>query len=114
MVPGHIPCEAAGIRAIVVATIGHGRRVDALVAGILGLCQALELVTVAEGIEQKSQLDRLETLGCQVGQGYLFARPVPAAEFVAQLTTTHKLVRRRVSRVGLAGLVPLKPAAAAT
>jgi EAL domain-containing protein (putative c-di-GMP-specific phosphodiesterase class I) len=33
---------------------------------------------VAEGVETVDQLDQLRQLGCELGQGYLFSRPVPA------------------------------------
>ncbi len=61
---------------------GHG---DALLQGILALCDGLELLTVAEGIEEPSQLARVRALGCRFGQGYHFARPLPDAEFGALL-----------------------------
>ena len=48
------------------------------------LARTLRLSTVAEGIETADQLDRLRTLGCDYGQGFLFARPLPAAE-IAEL-----------------------------
>jgi EAL domain-containing protein (putative c-di-GMP-specific phosphodiesterase class I) len=38
---------------------------------------------VAEGIEQAGQRGTLQSLGCVLGQGYLFARPMPMADFVA-------------------------------
>ncbi|SHN41946.1 putative bifunctional diguanylate cyclase/phosphodiesterase [Cryptosporangium aurantiacum] len=47
------------------------------------LCQVargLELDTVAEGVEDAAQAARLHELGYRKGQGYLFARPLPAAE----------------------------------
>jgi diguanylate cyclase len=80
-----LPFSIVKIDKAFIAAIGHGKRVDALLAGILGLCDALELQTVAEGVEEKLQLDRLLKLGCDVGQGYLFARPLPPTEFVAFL-----------------------------
>ena len=49
------------------------------------LTAGLGLVTIAEGIEDAEQRDRLVSLGCSVGQGYLFARPMAeaaAAEFL--------------------------------
>src|SRR5207247_9016775 len=61
-----LPFDIIKIDKSFVATIGQGRRVDALLEGILGLCDALELTTVAEGIEEKPQLDRLVALGCRV------------------------------------------------
>jgi diguanylate cyclase (GGDEF)-like protein/PAS domain S-box-containing protein len=49
----------------------------AIVQGVLGLGTTLGLVTVAEGVENDSQLDRLLASGCDYGQGYLFSRPLP-------------------------------------
>jgi EAL domain-containing protein (putative c-di-GMP-specific phosphodiesterase class I) len=36
---------------------------------------------VAEGVETKAQFDFLEPLGCELYQGYLFSKPMPALEF---------------------------------
>ncbi len=57
----------------------------AIVTAVIGIAEALELEVVAEGIENKSQLDAVRALGCHHGQGYLFSRPVPAAEASALL-----------------------------
>jgi EAL domain-containing protein (putative c-di-GMP-specific phosphodiesterase class I) len=51
-----------------------------LVRSILDLCRSLRLQTVAEGIEDAEQLAVLTDLGCDLGQGYHFARPRPAEE----------------------------------
>jgi diguanylate cyclase (GGDEF)-like protein/PAS domain S-box-containing protein len=54
--------------------------VSALTEAILQLSKILRLHAVAEGIETREQLDRLLELDCELGQGYLFARPLePAA-----------------------------------
>lgn len=50
----------------------------AIVRAILGLAQALSLRTVAEGIETDALAQTLAALGCCYGQGYLYARPLPA------------------------------------
>jgi diguanylate cyclase (GGDEF)-like protein len=47
-----------------------------LVRGIIELAHSLELNLVAEGIELPAQRDALRELGCQLGQGFLFARPL--------------------------------------
>jgi EAL domain-containing protein (putative c-di-GMP-specific phosphodiesterase class I) len=107
-----LPFDIVKIDQSFVAAIGQGRRVDALLAGILGLCDALELVTVAEGIEEGPQLDRLVALGCRIGQGYLFARPVPAAEFTALLLTSRE-TQRRSPGVGAFTALVARPAVAA-
>jgi EAL domain-containing protein (putative c-di-GMP-specific phosphodiesterase class I) len=49
----------------------------ALARTIIDLAAALHLATIAEGIEEPGQLERLRELGCEQGQGYLFARPLP-------------------------------------
>ena len=49
------------------------------VRAMIELGEALGLVTLAEGIETTQQARELQRLGCQLGQGYHFARPVPAA-----------------------------------
>jgi diguanylate cyclase (GGDEF)-like protein/PAS domain S-box-containing protein len=50
---------------------------------IISLSDQLGLNAVAEGIETPRQLQLLQTLGCEFGQGYFFSRPLPAAEFEA-------------------------------
>jgi EAL domain-containing protein (putative c-di-GMP-specific phosphodiesterase class I) len=57
-----------------------GRQSHAVVRAITALAQALGLSTVAEGVETADQLASLRRLGCDDVQGYLYARPMPAAE----------------------------------
>lgn len=57
----------------------------AIASMIISLGQLLGLKTVAEGIEQENQRDYLARGGCNVGQGYLFSPPVPAARLAAML-----------------------------
>jgi diguanylate cyclase (GGDEF)-like protein len=58
-----------------------------LAGAIIGLARSLRLHVVAEGIEEPAQSERLRELGCTVGQGFLFARPGPAAELSRLLQT---------------------------
>lgn len=46
--------------------------------------RSLHLTTTAEGIEDDAVRRQLADLGCEQAQGYLFARPMPAAQFEAQ------------------------------
>jgi EAL domain-containing protein (putative c-di-GMP-specific phosphodiesterase class I) len=48
------------------------------------------MTVVAEGIEKKEQLDELIGLGCDVGQGFYFSRPVDAALAELQLESSTK------------------------
>jgi diguanylate cyclase (GGDEF)-like protein len=50
---------------------------------IVALGRTLDLRIVAEGVEHTGQLERLRHMGCEFGQGYLFARPVDGATFAA-------------------------------
>jgi EAL domain-containing protein (putative c-di-GMP-specific phosphodiesterase class I) len=52
----------------------------AVVNAILYLAKSFGLEVVAEGIETEEQNRLLGALGCQFGQGFLFARPMPAAD----------------------------------
>src|SRR5450759_2343090 len=65
---------------------GHGAGV---VRAIVEIGRALGLATVAEGIETPMQLQRLRELGCGLGQGYLFSKPIERdamADLVARRT----------------------------
>jgi EAL domain-containing protein (putative c-di-GMP-specific phosphodiesterase class I) len=50
------------------------------VCAIAGLGRALDIETTAEGVETAEQFTFLRSAGCQLAQGYLFSRPVPASE----------------------------------
>jgi EAL domain-containing protein (putative c-di-GMP-specific phosphodiesterase class I) len=52
----------------------------AIVCAVAGLGRNLGIATVAEGVETEEQLIALRAAGCQLAQGYLFSRPVPASE----------------------------------
>ena len=51
---------------------------------LLDLSQRLEIPTVAEGIEQESQLRYLQQHGVDYYQGYLFSRPIPLDQFIRE------------------------------
>jgi EAL domain-containing protein (putative c-di-GMP-specific phosphodiesterase class I) len=60
--------------------VSDDREVSALTGAIIELASILDLHPVAEGIERTEQLERLLELGCEQGQGFLFAKPVPLGE----------------------------------
>ena len=65
--------------------LGESDEALALVRAIVALSETLGIRTVAEGVETAAQRDRLRSVGCRMGQGYLFSRPVPAQEIHALL-----------------------------
>jgi diguanylate cyclase (GGDEF)-like protein len=58
---------------------------QAIVAAIVTLAHSLGLRAVAEGVESTGQLTRLLELGCDLGQGYHFGRPMPAESMAPHL-----------------------------
>jgi diguanylate cyclase (GGDEF)-like protein/PAS domain S-box-containing protein len=55
----------------------------AIIKAIIQLGHALQLTVIAEGVETRHQLDFLQAHGCDLAQGYLASRPVPAEEFAS-------------------------------
>ena len=62
---------------------GHNSKHRAIVRAISALGEGLGVCTMAEGVENTQQLERLQKDGCDSVQGYLFSRPVPASELKA-------------------------------
>jgi EAL domain-containing protein (putative c-di-GMP-specific phosphodiesterase class I) len=58
-----------------------------MLEGIIGLASKLSLEVVADGIEESEQLDLVRTMGCQMGQGFLLARPAPPHQLEALLAS---------------------------
>jgi EAL domain-containing protein (putative c-di-GMP-specific phosphodiesterase class I) len=56
-----------------------------LAAAIIAIGERLGLEVVAEGIESQEQIETLQELGCEFGQGFLFAKPMPHAALLAYL-----------------------------
>lgn len=48
---------------------------------IISMAHRMNLTIVAEGIETREQMERLQSLGCDYAQGYFFAKPMPITEF---------------------------------
>lgn len=59
----------------------NGLKRQNLVKSIIAMAKSLNLVTVAEGIETSEQLYQLKGLGCQLGQGYIFSKPLSVVDF---------------------------------
>ncbi|MFZ1669624.1 MAG: EAL domain-containing protein, partial [Candidatus Nanopelagicales bacterium] len=59
-----------------------------LLASIAGVCRALDLPVIAEGVESADAVTNLVAMGVKFAQGYHFSRPVPPEEF-AELLRTH-------------------------
>ncbi|MEF9941924.1 MAG: EAL domain-containing protein [Lachnospiraceae bacterium] len=60
---------------------GSIERTKSVVGSIITMAQDLHMCTVAEGIEEREQVDMLKKLQCDYIQGYYFAKPMPIEEF---------------------------------
>jgi c-di-GMP-specific phosphodiesterase len=61
---------------------------QAVATAVISIGQSLGMTVVSEGVETERQSRLLEKLGCPVGQGFFFGRPMPAREFEAHLLSS--------------------------
>jgi diguanylate cyclase (GGDEF)-like protein len=72
-----------------VTHLPHNKEDETLVKIIIDLAKSFNLCVIAEGIETKDQLDLLQQLGCDLGQGFYFAKPMSVEDcgvFLSQKT----------------------------
>jgi diguanylate cyclase (GGDEF)-like protein len=84
------PVDTLKIDRSFVAPLGESKKSAALVRSIIELAAALEMDTVAEGVENDVQRQTLWSLGCKRAQGFFFSRPLPADELAAMLGSTRR------------------------
>ncbi len=65
-----------------VGRVGDDPRQRTLVGAVCELGRAFGMKVVAEGIEQDEQAAVLRSLGCELGQGYRYGRPMPAEQLL--------------------------------
>lgn len=75
----------------------HGNDL-ALAEAIIAMAHKLGIKVIAEGIETEGQLALLGSIGCDFGQGYLFAKPMPAEEFEHLLRSSPSFLSRSLRR----------------
>jgi diguanylate cyclase (GGDEF)-like protein/PAS domain S-box-containing protein len=79
------PVDTLKIDRTFVDRLGESAQDTAIVQSVVALAKTLHLSLTAEGIETAAQFDHLQSLGCDRGQGYYFAKPLPAAEVEGML-----------------------------
>ncbi|MCP4333771.1 MAG: EAL domain-containing protein, partial [Gammaproteobacteria bacterium] len=77
-----LPVHTVKIDYSFVSEIEHSRKGAALVAAIVGMAHGLGIDIIAEGVENVSQSDYLEGLGCHTMQGFLFSKPINVDDFL--------------------------------
>ena len=72
---------------IFINTLGLDENDVPLVSAIINIAESLGMVTVAEGIEHEAALKKLEEMGCDVGQGFYWSKPVPEKQIEALIAS---------------------------
>ncbi len=92
-----MPFDVFKIDRSFVSAIGQDEQAEAVVDTILGLARTLNFETVAEGVEDVRQEAFLRKRGCTLGQGYLYGRPMPLADFLTMAQGASRRSLRAVS-----------------
>ncbi|MBR0662779.1 EAL domain-containing protein [Roseomonas hellenica] len=74
------PFDKVKIDRTFIRSLGKSRESDAIVRSVIDLCDALDMVTIAEGVETEEQRRILTAQGCDEAQGHLFGRPMTVPE----------------------------------
>jgi EAL domain-containing protein (putative c-di-GMP-specific phosphodiesterase class I) len=77
-----LPLDTIKIDRAFVSDLARSPGAAAVVQSVISLAEKLGMSTIAEGVETQRQVDLLRSFGCNVAQGYLFAKPLPPTEFV--------------------------------
>nr|WP_230681441.1 EAL domain-containing protein [Paracidovorax cattleyae] len=79
-----LPLHQLKIDQSFVRNLGKRPTDDVIVQTIIGMARNLDLEVIAEGVETQEQREFLDRHGCDLYQGYLFARPMPAQDFLVR------------------------------
>jgi len=72
-----------------VSSLGEDAGSSVIISSMINLAHALDLTVVAEGTETRAEVERLKHLGCDIAQGFFFARPLSPHEFETYLTAAN-------------------------
>ena len=88
----HFPVSTLKLDRSFVIGLGDDSSDAAIATAITGLAHSLGISVTAEGVEMREQMAQLESMGCDRAQGYLIAKPLPAADIPG-------IIRARSTRV---------------
>lgn len=92
-----LPFNVLKIDRTFVSGIGTGDGSESIIEAIIGMAKALGKEIIAEGIETEAQRAYLATIGCDLGQGYLWSPPIPATNFSTFMRSWNEAARRIAS-----------------
>ena len=79
-----IPVDVLKLDRVFFGLTAETERGKIVIAHIIAMAKALDMVVVAEGVEKQEQADFLRAIGCDMAQGFLFSRPLPIDLFEAE------------------------------
>lgn len=68
----------------------NDKKAQIVLKNVINMAKDLDIITVAEGIEKADQIEILKSIGCNIVQGYYYAKPMPASDFTNILDTVNK------------------------
>lgn len=89
----NIPADTIKLDAQFFETGIDEQRDTVIIESVIDIAKALEMTTIAEGIETHKQVRMLQMMGCDMAQGYIFSRPIDVASFERYLH--QKLIEKR-------------------
>jgi len=84
-----LPVDGLKIDRSFVSDLTSDASAATITSGLIAIANGLGLATIAEGVEVVEQMQLLRGQGCRRMQGYLFAKPIPAEDFAAQLASAN-------------------------
>lgn len=75
-----LPIDCVKIDKSFIANVNMCSKARAFYRGVTNLCQCFDIPVVAEGVETAEQFEFLQQIGCEVGQGYYWSKPMPQVD----------------------------------
>jgi diguanylate cyclase (GGDEF)-like protein/PAS domain S-box-containing protein len=99
----HFPIDMLKVDRSFVQGVEHDAKDAAITANLVNLAHALGVTAIAEGIESDGQLREMRAVGCDLAQGYLFARPASADQVTGILAGAAAELQGGTEEAGVEG-----------
>lgn len=86
------PFDKIKIDQVFIRGLSQNEALDSVVVSMIELANQLGMLVIAEGVENVEQLDALEKMGVEYIQGFYFAQPMPAEEFIGYIKASERAV----------------------
>ena len=85
-----MPVDVLKIDMVFLRQAGQNPRARTIIEEIIAMAGKLGITSLTEGVETQEQFEMLEKMGCQMYQGYYFAKPMPVEDFEKYLSAGGK------------------------